>query len=371
MRITLSLGLFLVLLLGYSCDKNTEEPQNDLPSNLTIDLLSVDHETAAVVIQVTADNATRYEFFPGASESPALSNTDGFFEYQFESPGNYPYAVRAYGNSEKYIKAEGTVEIIAPEVEVPLDEGYFSSESYSGYQLIWQDEFNGSQIDDQKWGFDLGDGCPNLCGWGNNELQFYRRENAIVSGGTLIIEAKSQYFQNRNYTSAKLKTSDKFSFRYGRVDIRALLPKGQGLWPALWMLGDNINTVGWPASGEIDIMEMRGGGGRENQVLGTMHWDNNGHSYIGGAYTKSSGTFADAYHVFSIVWDETAIRWYVNNQEFYSADITPADMTEFHQNFWLIFNVAVGGNFGGDPDFTTIFPQKMKVDYVRVFQQAK
>jgi len=367
MRYKLSF-LLLLLLTVFACSKQSEEPQSTLPSNLLVEIIDVDHESAVVILQATATNATLFEFYTLGSDTPSAVSENGFFEYQYDSPGTYTFSVRAYGNSEKYVKHDGIVEIIAPAVEIPIDQGYYSPETYDGYQLIWGDEFEGTVINDQKWSFDLGDGCPDLCGWGNNELQFYRQENASVNGGTLIIEAKSQYFQNRNYTSSKLKTNGKFSFKYGRVDIRALLPKGQGLWPALWMLGDNINTTGWPACGEIDIMEMRGGAGRENQVLGTIHWDNGGHMLEGGSYTKNSGTFADAYHVFSIVWDESSIRWYVDNQQFYVANITTSHMSEFHQNFWLIMNVAVGGNFGGDPDQTTVFPQKMKVDYVRVFQ---
>lgn len=363
---TIFIVFFFTLLTAYSCEKNSEAEEN-LPANLKVEVLSIDNETAEVSLQATATNAALYEFYLGNAETPTLSNPDGLFNYQFDGPGSYIFNVRAYGTSARYIKSEGIIEITAPDLEVPIDQGYFSPETYDGYEKIWQDEFDGSTIDSQKWGFDLGDGCPGNCGWGNNELEYYKRENASVNGGTLIIEAKEEKFQNRDYTSAKLKTSDKFSFQYGRVDIRALMPKGQGIWPALWMLGDNINTVGWPKSGEIDIMELRGN--RMNQVLGTIHWDNNGHNYEGGDYTLSSGTFADAYHVFSIEWDETSIRWFVNNQEFHVEDITAADRSEFHEKFWLIFNVAVGGDFGGDPDATTIFPQKMKVDYVRVFQK--
>ena len=134
------------------------------------------------------------------------------------------------------------------------------------------------------------------------------------------------------------------------------------------MLGNNITSVGWPACGEIDIMEMIGGSDREKTVHGTLHWDNGGHINTGGSYTLSSGTFASQYHVFSIIWDETSIKWFVNNSQYYEINITPAHMTEFHQNFFLIFNVAVGGNWPGSPDATTVFPQQMKVDYIRVFQ---
>jgi beta-glucanase (GH16 family) len=134
------------------------------------------------------------------------------------------------------------------------------------------------------------------------------------------------------------------------------------------MLGDNIQTVGWPSCGEIDIMEMVGGSGRENTVHGTVHWENDGHVYTGDGYTLQSGIFADEYHVFSIIWNETSITWFVNDSQFYQISITESHMTEFHQKFFFIFNVAVGGNWPGSPDETTVFPQQMRVDYIRVFQ---
>jgi len=153
------------------------------------------------------------------------------------------------------------------------------------------------------------------------------------------------------------------------VDIRAALPKGQGIWPALWMLGSNFDTVSWPACGEIDIMEMIGGGGRENTVHGTVHWQNEGkHAQFGGKTTLPSGTFSDQFAVYSITWDATSIRWFVDNKQYHVIDTTPAELDEFRRNFFFIFNVAVGGNWPGSPNTTTTFPQHMIVDYVRVFQ---
>ena len=164
-------------------------------------------------------------------------------------------------------------------------------------------------------------------------------------------------------------TRGKQSFQYGRVDIRAALPKGQGIWPALWMLGSNFTSVGWPASGEIDIMEMVGGSGRENTVHGTVHWQHDGqHANFGGDVTLPSGTFNDEFHVFSIVWTSSRITWYMDNQEYHAIDTTPAQLSEFRNSFFFIFNVAVGGNWPGSPDNTTTFPQYLIVDYIRVFQ---
>ena len=235
----------------------------------------------------------------------------------------------------------------------------------SEWKLVWQDEFNGSSPG-PDWKYDLGGN-----GWGNNELQYYRAENSWVSDSVLTIEARLESFGGRQYTSSRMKTQGNFSFQYGRVDIRALLPEGQGIWPALWTLGENITSVSWPDCGEIDIMEMIGGDDRENTVYGTAHWEYNGtHASYGQSKTLPSGdyNFAESYHVFSMIWDENSIKWYVDNQQFNELSITGADMTEFHNPHFFIFNVAVGGNWPGAPNQSTIFPQQMKVDYIRLFQ---
>ena len=240
--------------------------------------------------------------------------------------------------------------------------------------MVWRDEFNGNALT-QDWPFDLGDGCSiNLCGWGNNELQWYtnRRENVRVENGNLIITARREPMSGRQFTSARIKTEGRQSFQFGRIDILAVLPKGQGIWPALWMLGDNIRQVGWPACGEIDIMEMIGGPAtaRNNTVHGTIHWDNNGsHAETGGSTTLSQGIFNDNFHVFSIIWDERQITWLLDNTPFHTVDITPAALSELRESFFFLFNIAVGGNWPGNPDDTTVFPQQMVVDYVRVFQR--
>lgn len=247
-------------------------------------------------------------------------------------------------------------------VIIPVD-GYATPTSYAGYKLVWQDEFNGNAVSND-WTFEIGDH-----GWGNNELQYYTNgDNVTVNNGKLIIEARKESFQGAPYTSTRMITMNKQSFQYGRVDIRAVLPEGQGIWPALWMLGSNFSSVGWPACGEIDIMELVGH--EPSTVHGTVHWDNNGHAEYGNGYTLSSGKkFGDEFHVFSIIWDENSIKWYVNDIQFNEVAITQGHMTEFHAPFFFIFNIAVGGNWPGYPDATTVFPQQMVVDYVRVFQR--
>jgi hypothetical protein len=242
--------------------------------------------------------------------------------------------------------------------------GYITPLTYPGYTLTWQDEFDGSTLG-SHWNFEV-----NGDGGGNNELQFYRTENTSLVEGNLVIEAKQEGYGGRNYTSSRLTTQGTKSFTYGRIDMRAILPEGQGIWPALWMLGDNISTEGWPACGEIDIMELVGH--QPNRVHGTIHWraedNNNIHAQFGTSTALSSGKFSDEFHVFSIIWDANQIQWYMDDVLYNTADITPASLSEFHNNFFFIFNVAVGGNWPGSPDATTSFPQRMIVDYVRVFQ---
>ena len=204
-------------------------------------------------------------------------------------------------------------------------------------------------------------------GWGNNELQYYRQQNTSVENGYLTIMAKQEYYGGFNYTSSRIKTQGNIFHTYGRIDIRAKLPYGQGLWPALWMLGENFSSVGWPSCGEIDIMEMIGGNGwNDRTVHGTVHWEDNGHASYGGHNTLSSGKLADEFHVFSIIWTPSSIKWLRDDIQYHIIDIN--NLSAFHNNFFFIFNVAVGGNWPGSPDASTIFPQTMIVDYIRVFQ---
>ena len=244
--------------------------------------------------------------------------------------------------------------------------GYSTPESYDGMELVWSDEFNASSIDNSNWTFETGTGN---WGWGNNELQYYQENNTSIIDGNLVIEARKESVDNSNYTSSRIITRDKKSFKYGRVDIRAVMPEGQGIWPALWMLGSNHFQVGWPTCGEIDIMEMIGGGdGRDNVLRGTAHWNQGGHVSYGQGYTHESN-LSDEYHVYSIIWDDQSIHWYFDDINFNTMDITSEALSAFHNNFYFIMNVAVGGVWPGSPDNTTLFPQWMIVDYIRVFQE--
>ena len=257
--------------------------------------------------------------------------------------------------------------------------GYESPSSYQGYSLVWSDEFSGSALNTANWTHEIGNGSN---GWGNNELQYYQAENTSVANGHLTIEARQESVGGYDYTSSRLKTQGKQFFQYGRVDIRAVLPKGKGMWPALWMLGESISDDGWPASGEIDIMELRGD--EPDKVSGTAHWQQNPGDWWSAYYSSGcaypnctnndpeldSGTFADEFHVFSIVWDQNQIKWYLDDASvpFHTIDITAGTLSELQGEFFFLFNIAVGGNFLDNPDGTTSFPQKMIVDYIRVFQ---
>jgi len=245
--------------------------------------------------------------------------------------------------------------------------GYTTPNSYPTYKLIWSDEFSGSSINPSDWTFEKG----NNNGWGNNELENYtnRTENAFVSNGNLIIEARQESVGGFNYTSARMITKSKQTFTYGRIDIRAKLPKGKGVWPALWMLGNNIDQKGWPACGEIDIMELLGQ--EPSRVYGTLHYGNSVATHLskGGNYVLSAGSFDQQFHVFSLIWDKDNLKILVDDVNFFSAKSSDISGTyPFDQPFFFIFNIAVGGNWPGNPDISTTFPQRMIVDYIRVFQ---
>lgn len=232
------------------------------------------------------------------------------------------------------------------------------------WTLVWSDEFESSTIDQAKWNFDIGTGVP-LTGWGNNELQYYtdRPENVRVEDGMLVIEAREESYSGSIYTSARLNTKFKGDWTYGRFEFRARLPKGRGIWPALWMLPTDQEYGMWAASGEIDIMEFRGN--QPATVYGTLHyggeWPNN--VYSGSFFTLQEGSFSDDFHVFVLEWEPDSIRWLVAD-DLYQVQHRGKP---FDKRFHLLMNVAVGGIWPGTPDSSTVFPQQMWVDYVRVY----
>lgn len=248
--------------------------------------------------------------------------------------------------------------------------GYTTPTNYPGYALVWSDEFSGKVVDSTNWTFETG----NNNGWGNNELEYYtgRTQNEFVSSGNLILEARPESIGGYSYSSARMISKNKRVFKYGRVDIRAKLPTGQGIWPALWMLGNNIDVAAWPSCGEMDIMELVGKD--PNIVYATMHWGSTIplHKQLGTNFKLGSGTFDQQFHVFSLIWKQDDVRVLVDDQEY--LHFTPTDVASsgspypFNNPSFFIFNVAVGGYWPGSPSNATGFPQRMIVDYIRMFQ---
>lgn len=239
------------------------------------------------------------------------------------------------------------------------------------WELVWQDEFDGATIDETKWSFEV-----NGKGGGNSELQYYtdRPENAFIEDGHLVIQAieEEKRYIGRDYTSARMRTLGKGDWLYGRFEIRARLPEGQGLWPAIWMLPSTYRYGGWPTSGEIDIMELLGH--KPEVVHGTIHYGGLGdHKYTGKPFHLDDGDFASDFHTFALEWEEEEMRWYVDDELYLTQSFWYTKNFDypapFDQQFHLILNVAVGGNWPGSPDETTVFPQRMEVDYVRVYQK--
>ncbi|MBX0292057.1 family 16 glycosylhydrolase [Hymenobacter sp. HSC-4F20] len=226
------------------------------------------------------------------------------------------------------------------------------------YQQVWADEFTTGI--GPSWVFETGGG-----GWGNNEKQYYQRANATVVNGILQITAKKETVGGMPYTSSRMKTQGLKDFKFGKIEARMKLPLGQGLWPAFWMLGSNINTVSWPACGEIDVMEHINA---ENKVYGTVHWDSNGHAEYGGNII----TTPQDYHVYSIEWEPTYIRWFVDGVKYHEINITngTGSTEEFQRPFFLLLNLAVAGNWPGQTVDESKLPATMYVDYVRVYQKS-
>ena len=250
--------------------------------------------------------------------------------------------------------------------------GNISSESNPGESpYLWHDEFDGDNIDSEKWTFEIGTGAS---GWGNNEWEYYtdRKENAYVQDGILHIRATKEDYEGSKYTSARMITKGKFSFTYGTVEARIALPVGKGIWPAFWLLGQNIDAVSWPACGEIDIIETVNS---ENIVYGTNHWAN-GTEYA--TYGNNTGNYRDQkfeldvtqFHNYKFTWDEKYIRMFVDDFMYHEILIenNTGDTEEFHKPFFFILNVAVAGNWPGFEVDDAQFPNEMLVDYIRVTQ---
>ena len=253
-----------------------------------------------------------------------------------------------------------------------------STQTSEDWELVWSDEFNGNDINMENWSYDV----PTN-GRYNGEIQSYTENNAFVKDGSLILEAREEDItetdgQTYNYSSAKLISKGKQKWTYGKVEVKAKMPSGQGIWPAIWMMPEDEPFYGtWPVSGEIDIMELLGH--EPDTVHGTIHFGKPHQQRQGHYYLPDGQSFADDYHIYSIEWEPGEIRWYIDgnlyhtaNDWFTKSDSNADDYTypaPFDQDFFLIMNISVGGGWPGNPDETTVFPQQMAVDYVKVFQK--
>jgi len=232
-----------------------------------------------------------------------------------------------------------------------------------GKKLVWEEQFNAKELDLNNWNVELGDGCPN-CGWGNNERQLYTNENQKLKNGFLVITAKKE---GEKYTSSRITTKGKKEFQYGYFEARAKLPVGAGIWPAFWMLGANIDKVGWPKCGEIDILEYVGK--EPHTVFTSLHTQDSHGNTINTKKTVIE-TIEQGFHLYAIDWNPDKIDFYVDNQLVYR--FQPDNKTEavwpYDQPFYFLVNMAIGGNFGGPEVDDSIFPQEFKIDYIKVYQ---
>jgi len=315
------------------------------PTNLVVTGTPSTDGSGNVAFTATADNAATYAYEFGDGGIATVPTGSTTYKYTLVGSNTYTVTVTATSSSGGTLKKsiQVTVNVVA-----------------GTPGLVWSEEFNTDGAPDAtKWGYDIGAG-----GWGNNEQEYYtsRSDNAVVINGVLKITAKKESYNGSNYTSARLLSKDKFSFKYGRIEIRAKLPAGGGTWPAIWMLGNTIGTAGWPGCGEMDIMEHVGN--QLNKIYGTLHHP--GHSGANGdGATIIIPDATTAFHNYILEWSATTIKFYVDTQLYYTFNNTAS--LPFNQNFFIILNVAMGGGFGGtiDPAFTSA---SMDIDYIRVYQ---
>ncbi len=342
----------IILLAGYlltatACTKDKESnPSNGAPDKLVINTEIAADGSGLVKFKATARNASAYHFEFGNGVSQ--NDEDGELEYTYSKAGNnlYVVTVKASNSSGELTKSTQI------RVNVTADEP----------GLIWSDEFNSDGAPDPtKWGYDIGTGDN---GWGNQELQYYtnRPENVVVTNGVLRITAKREDYNGSTFTSARILSKGKFTMKYGRVEVSARMPEGVGTWPAIWMLGANIDQVSWPACGEIDIMEHLG---RDlNNIYATFHYPERFGGNANGS-TKRIENATTAFHKYSMDWRADKIQLFVDDQLIHTLNNSAA--LPFNQEFFFIMNVAMGGNFPGPVD-ASVNTASMEVDYIRVYE---
>lgn len=233
------------------------------------------------------------------------------------------------------------------------------------YELVWSDEFNGNYLDTNTWNYEIGTGS---WGWGNNEQQYYTDRNIKVSNGTMKIIAKREDYGGMKYTSSRITTKNKKNFKYGKIEARIKMPKFKGVWPAFWMLGANQDSVGWPKCGEIDIVEAIND---ENLVYGTLHWfhdPGNNNADSGSSVAVANRT---EYHVYGVEWTADKLRWYVDGKVYRTMDVSNDSFSEVRKEYFVIFNMAIGGQWPGYDIDETAFPATMEVDWVRAYKKVE
>lgn len=342
MKKLMSFILLLSLLSFFSCDKDSNNgPAEIVPANLVVKADVNSDNSGNVTFTATATNTATFEYDFGNGVFQTVPS--GTVTYRYPNSGTYQVNVTAKSSTGKTISQSVQVAVTVAQ------------------SLVWSDEFNTPGAPDPaKWGYDIGTGSN---GWGNNELQYYtsRPENVTVSNGTLKITARKESYSGREYTSTRMLTKNKFSTKYGKIEARIKLPVGVGTWPAFWMLGNNIDAVGWPACGEIDIMEHKGSD--PNRMYGTLHYPGRSGGSANGNTTVITNATTD-FNIYTVEWTEAVIKFSVNGNVFHT--VNNSSSLPFHQNFFIILNFAMGGVFGGpvDPSFTS---STMEVDWVRVY----
>ena len=361
-----TLKYLLLLLTTLSCSPKEDPTQSPtiehiIPSNIniTVTILGSDSNnpngdgSGTIQCSATANDAITYGYrFGNGAELESIS---GDYEYTYTNPGinTYTIYVYAYSSTGHSISTSESITVYVEESD-PV--------------ASWSEEFNIDGLpNSENWIYEIGTGCPDLCGWGNGESQYYtdRVENVKVENGLLKITAKTESYNGSNYTSARIISRDKYEFQYGRVDIRAKLPTGAGTWPALWMLGANHQSVGWPACGEVDIMEHWGH--NPTVISGAIHTPDS----FGDTWTKGETIVSDystQFHIYSINWTSEKIEFFVDDNIFYTYNPSPKTETNwpFDAPAFFILNVAMGGSwFDIDPNFVE---STMEVDYIRVYQ---
>ncbi|RBL92507.1 family 16 glycosylhydrolase [Chitinophaga flava] len=339
-------GIMMALLVSLtSCGKTDTKPAEKVaPLNLSVSTTVSQDSTGTVTFTATADHAVSFDYDFGNGYIKTTAN--GYTSYTYNTPGEHTYTVNVTAKSADGLTLAKTISVVVP----------------VSTALIWSDEFNNDGAPDpKKWGYDIGNGDN---GWGNAEAQYYtnRIENAVVSDGTLKINAIKESYNGMAYTSARLLTKGKFNFTYGRIEVSAKLPAAGGTWPAIWMLGSNISNVGWPASGEIDIMEHKGN--EPQKIYGTVHHPGHAGGNADGGTTMVANE-TGAFHKYTLDWSPKQLRWYVDDKLYFT--FNNAAGLPFNHDFFILLNFAMGGTFGGtiDPAFTR---NTMEVDYVRVYR---